>query len=140
MINKTLAQEILIMARLDQLVRKSGKDIVPVDQKNLIRIKQIVSNYGWPTISLVGKKASHMAWLLVQHADTDLKFQKHCLGLMKKAVKKKEVQLSDTAYLTDRVLVNQGKQQIYGTQFYKPIKNRQNLNTRRIKMGLPSLT
>lgn len=136
MINRTLAQEILGMARLDQSVRKLGKETSHVDQKNLVRMKQIIADFGWPTISLVGKKASHMAWLLVQHADTDLKFQKHCLGLMKKAVKKKEVQLPNIAYLTDRVLVNQGKSQIYGTQFYKPIRDRQNLDTRRASMGL----
>ena len=124
------------MARLDQAVRKSGGEITVVDQKNLTRMKQIVSDFGWPTISLVGKKASHMAWLLVQHADEDLKFQKHCLNLMKEAIKKKEVMLPDIAYLTDRVLVNQGKLQIYGTQFYKPIKDWQNLNARRIRMGL----
>ncbi len=134
--DKKLTQEILTMARLDQAVRKSGGEITVVDQKNLTRMKQIVSDFGWPTISLVGKKASHMAWLLVQHADEDLKFQKHCLNLMKEAIKKKEVMLPDIAYLTDRVLVNQGKLQIYGTQFYKPIKDWQNLNARRIRMGL----
>lgn len=136
MINKTLAQEILGMARLDQSVRKLGKEMSHVDQKNLVRMKQIVAAFGWPVISLVGKRASHMAWLLVQHADTDLKFQEYCLSLMKEAAKNKEVMLSDVAYLTDRVLVNQGKSQIYGTQFYKPIRDRQNLDTRRASMGL----
>ena len=134
--NKKLAQEILTMAKLDQAIRKSGGEITAVDQKNLTRMKQIVSDFGWPTISLVGKKASHMAWLLVQHADTHLKFQKHCLNLMKEAIKKKEVMLPDIAYLTDRVLVNQGKLQIYGTQFYKPVRDKQDLNVRRLSMGL----
>jgi hypothetical protein len=49
--------------------------------------------------------------------DHDVKFQEYCLNLMKNAsdgdVLKKQI-----AYLTDRILVNTGKKQLYGTQFY----------------------
>lgn len=47
-----------------------------IDKKNTLKIKKIIERYDWPTINLVGKKASKNAWLLVQHADHDVKFQK----------------------------------------------------------------
>ena len=59
----------------------------------------------------------HDAWLLVQHADRDRPFQKQCLELLREAVAKKEASGKDLADLTDRVLVGEGKNQIYGTQF-----------------------
>lgn len=43
-------------------------------------MKKIVKKHGWPGISLVGKKASVGAWLLAQHADRDLRFQKNVLN------------------------------------------------------------
>jgi len=55
---------------------------------------------------LVGKKASQGAWLIAQHADHDLKFQKKCLKLLAEKLKIKKVEPRNFAYLTDRVLVN----------------------------------
>lgn len=149
--NKKLAQRVIKMAKADQQLRQAYMNnesvlekIKAADQIHVARMKKIVQRFGWPTVSLVGKKASHLAWLLVQHADFDVSFQKYCLGLMKKAAKNGNVTLANIAFLTDRILVNQGKPQIYGTQFYKdkngkllprPIKGLKNLDRRR-KMGL----
>src|SRR3546814_17491742 len=41
------------------------------DRKNRAMLRAYVAQKGWPTISAVGKEASHAAWLLVQHADPD---------------------------------------------------------------------
>lgn len=144
--NRKLAKEIQKMARLDQKVRqqKDGDVIMAVTKSNTKRLKEIVKQFGWPTISLVGSQASNSAWLLIQHADHDLKFQKYCLRLMKEATKAGEVLKENVAYLTDRVLINNGKPQLYGTQFYthrgrlfpKPIKDPDKLDVRRKKVGL----
>jgi hypothetical protein len=65
--------------------------------------------------------------------------------MMKRAVKEDQVSSIDLAYLTDRVLVNQGNPQIYGTQFYRdknsrlvprPIWEAEKLDERRKKAGL----
>ena len=88
-----------------------------VDERHTARMKEIVKQHGWPTNSMVGSDGATAAWLLVQHADHDPKFQRHCLELMKK-VPAGEVSTVDLAYLTDRVLVNEGKKQLYGTQFW----------------------
>ena len=112
----------------------------------LRQMKLIVNKYGWPTSKLVGKRASHFAWLLVQHAD-DVKFQEDCLKFIKEAGGNDEVARSEVAFLTDKILVNKGKPQIYGTQFYfnkngelipRPIFNLPHLDDRRKTMGLGS--
>lgn len=152
--NRKLANTILQMAKADQEIRKAFlkdaslyREVEKIDVSNPKKMKILVKKFGWPTISLVGKKASHFAWLLVQHADMDVEFQEHCLALMKKEVESGEVSKADIAYLTDRVLVNKGKKQIYGTQFYrnkagklvsKPIKDVANTDRRRREMDMES--
>ena len=89
-----------------------------VDVRNTARMREIVDTYGWPMKSMVGAGGAHSAWLLVQHADRDVAFQRRCLTLMQTLVEIDEVRRVDVAYLTDRVLVNEDKPQIYGTQFH----------------------
>ncbi len=148
MTNTELASEIIAMGEKDQQMRKNGQaGIAPfdkqVDLQNTTRLKEIVSQFGWPTISQVGEEASYAAWLIVQHADQDIGFQKHCLVLMQQV--SSDVLPSNIAYLTDRVAVNTGQDQIYGTQFYqddtgnlvpRPILDRKSLDDRRNQMGL----
>jgi hypothetical protein len=57
-----------------------------------------------------------MMWLLVQHCDRDIEFQKTCLHLLTEAVIAEDAPKRHLAYLTDRVLVNEGLPQLYGTQ------------------------
>lgn len=114
-----------------------------VDKENTAYLKTVIDRIGWPKISDVGLEASRAAWLLVQHADHNLGFQTHCLELMK-ALPKGEVVCRDIAYLEDRVRVNRGSLQLYGTQFIQvgdsfepqPIEDEKNLEERRAKMGL----
>lgn len=152
--NRILVKKIWEMAKLDQAIRKGGtissyakpnwKDKGLITKGNTKILKKIVKQFGWPTIQLVGKKASNLAWLLVQHADHDLKFQRYCLRLMIKEAKRGNVLWENVAYLTDRILVNDGRPQLYGTQFYESkakliprlIKNVDELDERRKEMGL----
>lgn len=109
-------------------------------------MKVIVSEIGWPTISKVGAETSSAAWLLVQHADHDVDFQKLCLELMK-AEPEGEVAKQNIAFLEDRIRVNQGLGQIYGTQFMqkdgkhipKPIENEETVDVRRAEMAMGTL-
>src|SRR5437764_14843059 len=88
-----------------------------IDDENAVWLREVVTRFGWPGRTLVGDDGAHAAWLLAQHADRDRPFQKRCLGLLQKAVKSGEASGRDLAYLTDRVLVAEGKKQLYGTQF-----------------------
>lgn len=147
---KKIAAEIIAMANEDIQMRrqynKTGEWQTRTDKRNTKSMKQIVSEYGWPTVSLVGKKANLLAWLLIQHADLDPHFQAHCLNLMKKTAREnpKDVDKSSIAYLTDRVKVNLGLKQLFGTQFYvkdgeiipRPIWDLKNLKKRRANFNL----
>src|SRR5690606_19292409 len=86
------------------------------DDRHAVRIKEIIDLYGWTGFSLIGKEGSHAMWLLVQHS-SDLNFQKHCLFLLEEAITHQEADIIDFAYLKDRVLMYEGKKQIFGTQF-----------------------
>jgi hypothetical protein len=116
------------------------------DDENTKRLAEIVEQYGWPTTSLVGPDGANAAWLLVQHADRDRKFQRKCLDLMT-ALPKQEFSQRDLAYLTDRVLLAEGKKQLYATQMEtadgkwvpRPLEDPENVDQRRADHGLEPL-
>jgi hypothetical protein len=123
------------------------KKLEEIDRRNTARMKEIVDKHGWPGKTLVGTDAAHAAWLLVQHGDHDLAFQKRCLALLAKAVQAGEASAPDLAYLTDRVRVAEKKKQVYGTQLLEkdgklkpqPIEDEANVDKRRREVGLPPL-
>lgn len=88
-----------------------------VDRDNTEWLRTVLRDRGWPGRSLVGDDAATAAWLLAQHADQDPEFQRECLGLLKSAVESGEASAAHLAYLTDRVLLAEGRPQRYGTQF-----------------------
>jgi hypothetical protein len=160
--NNELRNELIEMARIDQSVRKENafvetddihdheammhEQIKQIDNKNTGRLKEIVNKHGWPDYKLVGRDGSHAAWLVLQHSE-DLQFQKHCLVLIEDAMRKGQVSKSNYAYLLDRILIREGKKQVYGTQFQIDgnimvpfsIENEENVDERRKTMGLPCL-
>ena len=133
------------MVEADQKMRVSGKWNNNIDKKNTTELKKIIKKYGWPDISMVGEKASSGAWAIAQHADKDIKFQKYCLELINEKFKNNKTPSWQVAYLTDRIKVNSGLPQVYGTQFYstknkrfinRPIKDKSELDKRRKEIGL----
>jgi Family of unknown function (DUF6624) len=155
-----LHDELLAMVKVDQEVRQQAIRQGPgkldpklvehwraIDRKNTARMKEVIDKHGWPGKALVGDDGSHATWLLVQHADEDKPFQRRCLELMKESVKKGEASGRELAYLTDRVLVGEGKKQLYGTQFRQadgtmepsPIEDEANVDKRRAEVGLEPL-
>lgn len=126
-------------------MRAKGSWDASIDETNTVHLKEIIRSHGWPTIAMVGLKASNGAWLLAQHADHDPKFQTACLELMKK-LPPKAIKSTNIAYLEDRVRVNTGQPQIYGTQSCLeggklvpcPIEDPKNVDARRRSVGLGS--
>lgn len=152
--NEALRQELLQMRDADQRIRTTAlhatnfHGILEVDGRHLRRVKEIVAKHGWPGRSLVGDDGSHAAWLLVQHATQDPDFMNRCRGLMERAVKRGEASPKDCAYLIDRVRLQRGKMQLYGTQFIQdsrgrlilqPLKDPEDVDERRREMGLEPL-
>ena len=150
-----IAEEIAAMHEADQDMRKrsalnnfiiESEEDRTLDDRNTARMKDVVAEIGWPTISKVGKEIASNAWCLVQHADHDVGFQKHCLSLMKEQ-SESEVLPADVAYLEDRVRVNSEQLQIYGTQLQeingedmpREIEDREHVDERRRAVGLNTM-
>ena len=119
-----------------------------VDKDNREWLKGVIDKKGWPGIKLVGFDGASAAWLIAQHADADIEFQKRVLKLLEDAVKRKNARAVHLAYLTDRVLCAEGKKQLYGTQFLvgkdgkltlKPVDDEAEVERRRAELGLGSL-
>lgn len=119
-----------------------------IDQKNLKRLEEIVAKIGWPGKSLVGNEGNVAAFLIIQHSE--LPTQEKYLPMLKEAAAKGETRPADAAMLEDRVLMRQGKKQIYGTQlqsnresgfklFLVPIEDEEHVDERRAKVGLGPL-
>lgn len=159
--NEELRDELCLMQHEDQKVLQELVDsgelgmveyhprIRAVHERNNARIKQIVKQYGWPGISLVGKEGAEAAWLIVQHAVLDTEFMEICLELLAEAAKNGEAEGMHFAYLQDRVLTMSGRPQIYGTQhdvdehgiaFPLPIEKPSEVDCLRREMGLGTLT
>jgi uncharacterized protein DUF6624 len=150
-----LRRELLAMCDVDQKVRENFgshmsaatvAEMQAVDARHTSRMRAIVAKHGWPGRSLVGDDGAHAAWLLVQHADSA--FMAQCLPLMKSAVAAGQAFAKDYVYLLDRVRMQQGKPQIYGTQFTSaadgklvlhPIEDAEHVDERRRAVGLPSM-
>jgi hypothetical protein len=109
------------------------------DRARTEELRAIVNAYGWPDASMVGRKAALAAWAIVQHADQDVAFQKRCLRLLKQAVARGDGDPGSMAYLEDRVRVNEGRPQVYGTQYERPIEDMAHVDARRAQVGLEPL-
>lgn len=121
-----------------------------IDAENTERVRAIVKRYGWPGPELVGRDGAEAAFLIVQHADHA--FQKEMLPLVEKAYRGGGLSGQSYALLLDRVLVGEGKPQVYGTQAKRfeewkwrepalePIEDEANVDKRRAEVGLPPLS
>jgi hypothetical protein len=144
-----LRAELLRRTEKDQIARRGGDPAAmeAADAENLPWLKQVISAAGWPGASLVGVDGANAAWLLAQHADSDPAFQRQCLDLLTAAVAAGEATRQHLAYLTDRVLLAEGKQQEYGTQVTsrggrfvpRDLRDPGNVDTRRASMDLEPL-
>lgn len=146
--NNDFKQKVLEMKNIDQDLRQNiatGSNdktasylIYAVDYVNGQRLHDLVEKYGYPDKEMIGEDGVEAFWLLVQHQDYEVDFQEKCL-------KKCGFTNKQKAYLEDRVRVNKGKKQMYGTQFKrnesgnlepKPIKQEEELEKRRKQKGL----
>jgi hypothetical protein len=144
-----LRAELLRRVAVDQEARRAvdTEAMAVADSENLPWLKQVVTSVGWPGRSLVGEDGAHAAWLLAQHADSDPGFQRRCLDLLTAAVADGEATAVEQAYLTDRVLLAEGKPQEYGTQAiardggFQPrnLREPDRVDERRASVGLGSL-
>jgi hypothetical protein len=149
-----LRQELIAMGRADQEARdgldmQAAQDsarlrrMLELDSANSRRLRDLVQKHGWPRKSVVGEEAAQAAFLVVQHSPLRA-FQKDMLALLRAAAERDDASRSDVALLVDRVRTQEGKPQLYGTQFQiradtlmpHEIEDPAGLDARREEMGL----
>jgi hypothetical protein len=115
-------------------------NISDIDEANQRELDRLIGKCGWPG-KLDNNRAAFSAFIIIQHAPLD--YQLKHFDLVKAANERGEIPSNKFAWLVDRLLVKQGKPQLYGTEFeygsnkVAPIADPDNLNARRKKMGLP---
>ncbi|QHL87175.1 hypothetical protein GU926_06915 [Nibribacter ruber] len=115
-----------------------------VDSVNQAKVLTILKQYGWLPQSKVGQKAAEGIFFVIQHSP--LKVIETYLPQMKKLAQEGEASKTLAAMMEDRLLMFQGKKQIYGTQANTmvtkdgtmaiwPIENPEKVNERRKTIG-----
>ncbi len=160
--NQELANELKEMAKIDQIAAyipqgeykklsqeawNAFKDSVFASHQK--RIKEIFDQNGVVGFDLAGEKGSSDFWVMVQHSDHDPAFQKEVLEKMKVEVAKGNADSRNYGLLVDRVQLNTGQAQVYGTQvdynteicqaFPKNLTDSADVNRRRKEIGLEPL-
>ena len=156
-----LRREFLEMRRLDQEVRNAAiaaiqegtsapspealSRMAAVDARNIARLRAIVEEQGWPGSDLVGRDGAESAFLILQHASHAV--QKELFPLVEAGYRAGTVSGQSYALLLDRLLVRDGRPQVYGSQAkwidgelaFEPIEDEPNVDVRRAEIGLPPL-
>ncbi len=128
----------------------AGVQTASADANSTRFMKALLAEYDWIDIHRFGPKVSMAAWLMVQHADNHVELQKLALSRMELYLDNGGVDKGNYAFLWDRVAVNTGKKQRYGTQptwectpegnlTLQPLENPEGVNKRRAAMGLDTV-
>ncbi|MBU2566748.1 hypothetical protein KKG46_04275 [Patescibacteria group bacterium] len=115
----------------------SSYSIYMIDTCNNYRIHKLIKDFGYPTTKIVDRDTLSNFWLLIQHQDYDIELQNRCLQNC-------DFTPREIALLTDRICINRGQPQQYGTQFHfvdgdrklYDIQEPDNLSVRRQSLGL----
>ena len=123
--------------------------VLAMEEKNLkeneAALIQLLDTYGWPTASEVTESAAAGAALIINHTNYELRSK--YFPMLEEAFKNGEAQPLRYAKMKDRLLVEEGKKQLYGTQLRyensgrvpEPIEDPENVDRRRAEIGLGPL-
>jgi hypothetical protein len=159
-IDQELRSELLAMKAEDEQLHTQLSDAgaltghyVPalqaVHEKNAARLREIVSDRGWPNERIAGSEGAYAAWLIVQHGISNPGLQKESLPLLQKEAAQGHIPAWHAAYLEDRIAMYEQRPQRYGTQWLDdpqdgrtrpwPIEEPEEIDTRRASVGLGPL-
>ena len=117
-----------------------------LQDQHTARLIEILEAHGWPAVSEVGEEAAGGAFLLLQHAHHDV--QKRFLPMLREATAAGEAKPTDLPLLEDRILMQEGRPQRYGSQLTRgpdgkptlwPIEDEAHVDARRGEVGLEPL-
>ncbi len=102
-------------------------------------LDSIITIYGWPGDSLVGKEGSKLSWAIPQHYP-DIFYKQKCLGYIKDAIAKEDTDPNYYAELSDRIARDTWQKQTYGASIgngvLHPIKDSWEVDQRREALGI----
>ena len=133
------------LLREGRLYGSYDKEMQRIHIENAKALDQIISVYGWPGVSVVGLEGCRTAWFLAQHSICTPALQRRFLKVLEKAAASGEAPEILVAFLTDRVRLNEGRPQVYGTvldwnengELGCEIENPQHIDELRATVGLP---
>jgi len=118
------------------------------DSLNLIKVRKILDTYGWLGSDVISEQGNTTLFLVIQHSD--LATQQKYLPMMRNAVKAGNAESSSLALLEDRVALEEGRNQLYGSQigyddrtkkyYVLPLSDPKHVDERRNTVGLNSLS
>jgi hypothetical protein len=130
------------LSDLPDALRQRVDDAREINQRNKLRLEEIMDQHGWPRERAVGREGAHAAMRILQRSDGDAAFFSNALSLIEKAGAD---DTPDFARLVDRIAVSANRPQTYGTMWtcfdgevvpMTPIKDEANLDARRRSVGL----
>ena len=165
--SSSLRKGLLDIYKSDQLYRAEMAKVKPTDLKivelvhkqdsldaiNVKRVADVLDSMGYPKRHDYGDSAGLATFFVIQHAD--VKYQQKYLPLFEQAAKDGEIEWKNVVYMIDRVRLETGQKQLYGTQIQPikdsvtgyltdkvmiaPIEDEANVNERRAKVGLGTI-
>ena len=128
----------------DQRIRMSNvpfEQFAKEDHRNQELAISIIEKCGMPSLKEVSRKQLDAIWLALQH--TDKKYRKKYFPLIEEAVKKGDLSKQQYALMKDRILMDDGKPQLYGSQIKNgklyELEAPDSVNERRKEMELEPL-
>ena len=124
----------------DQKIRRENNLIkyAKEDHRNQELIISIIEKCGMPTLNEVNQEQMNAIWLGLQH--TENKYRVKYFPLIEKAVKNGDLSKEQYALMKDRILMDEGKPQIFGSQIKNgklyDLEEPETVNERRQEMGL----
>jgi hypothetical protein len=124
--------------------------VLAMEEKNMKdnekRLLELLDEYGWPTASEVTEYAAAGAALIINH--TTYEMRSKYFPMLEKAFKQGEAQPLRYAKMRDRLLVEEGKKQLFGTQWKfensgrvpHPMEAPEYVDKRRAEIGLGPLS
>ncbi|MBL0046149.1 MAG: hypothetical protein IPP33_17670 [Flavobacteriales bacterium] len=117
------------------------------DSLDLLRVTAILDSAGWLGADEIGATANQALFLVLQHADAKPEIQADFLPIMRQAVADGKARADELAMFEDRVAVNHGRPQIYGSQigwkdgkpYMREIEDEEHVNERRAAVHLEPL-
>lgn len=154
-----LRAELLAMVEKDQDARKkcAGRPAEEqikcmtavaeeVDKPHVVRLAELIERSGFPKAGAVGADGVKAFLLLLQHSNS-IDLRKRSEGGVRQAFEEKILSPSEYAGFIDRLLIDQGKPQQYGSNFeikegklvMSETEDLKNLNKRRENLGLMTI-